>query len=361
MQVVNIVNRLKEVISKYTDDFSDIISITSLSRVGTTVTATSTNNGLTTGNYISVKGAKESIVIASITRVGNIATITTVTDHKLSDPSLYSGLRLPLYVELSGNKPTEYNGVFELLTVPNTSDKIFTCKVTTNPATPATGVGSLLKEDFGGYNGYKQITTIDADNFTYITDNATLGTPAQGVITAANTTRIAGVATPERLVEIYTASANQVYKASMFATIGANIIYKDGTVASDLTSAINTNESFRYEGQNDFSIYVIVPSKNDATGANASDQARSYEVPILKAIANYQFPSLLADSFYQPTVYVGNESDDYIKAYYVHRFDFLAKGLVQESDTTDFDQGTPLLLIDGSMQGKDITYKPVMR
>ena len=362
MQVVDIVDRLKEVIGKYTNDFSDIVDVSALSASGATITATTaTPHGRITGNYVTIKGAKEPIAIASITRVGTIMTVITATDHKLTDPSLYNSSQLPLYVDLAGNTPAEYNGIFELLTVPNTNDITFTCKIATAPISPASAVGSLLKSDFDTYNGNKQITVLDVNNFTYTTSNTTLGTPAQGNIKSSQASRIAGAATAERVFDIYTSGDGQIQQNWMFPVVGSTVIYKDGTVASDLTGALNRNESFYYDGQKDFSIYVIIPSKNDVTGANASDTARSYEVAILKAIANFQFPSPLTDATYQPTVYVGNESDDYIKAYYVQRYDFLAKGLIQRKDTADFDQGVPLELIDGSIRDKGMTYKPVMR
>lgn len=361
MEVVDIVNRLKEVIGKYTDDFNDIIDISSLTRVGALATAvTSTAHGRSTGDYVTIKGAKNPIAIDTITRDGNIATVTTLTDHKLSDPSLYSPNQLPLYVELSGNTPTDYNGTFELLTVSPDSDLIFTLKIPTTPTSPASAVGNLLRADFDGYNGYKQITVIDTTTFTYAI-TSTPGTPAQGEIKSSQSTRVGGAATAERIRQLYSSGPSQIAQTWMFPVIGPKIIYKDGTVASDLITAMTKNESFRYEGQNDFSIYIIIPSKNDISGANAADQARRYEVPILKAVANFQFPSPLTDSFYQPVVYVGNEEDDYIEAYYVHRYDFLVKGLIQAKDTADFDQGVPLELVSGTIQDKDMTYTPTMR
>jgi len=40
MKGVYIVNRLKEILPKYTDDFSTIINVSSLTRSGTTITCT---------------------------------------------------------------------------------------------------------------------------------------------------------------------------------------------------------------------------------------------------------------------------------------------------------------------------------
>lgn len=51
MQGSNITNRLKEIVGKYTDDFSTIINVSSLTRTSTTATCTTaTDHNLTTGD-----------------------------------------------------------------------------------------------------------------------------------------------------------------------------------------------------------------------------------------------------------------------------------------------------------------------
>lgn len=361
MQAINIVNRLKEIVGVYTDDFSDIVTISSLSRSGSTIIAvTSAAHGLVTNDYATIRGAKEPITLTSITRVNNVVTVVSSTDHKLSDPSLYGQDQLPLYVTISGVTPSDYNGTFELLTVPN--DATFTFKITTTPTTPATIAGYLLLEDFDGYNGYKQITKIDATSFSYSTTNTNLKTPAQGALQLSSATRIAYAATPDRILEFYSENSAGILKNWMFVVTGDQTIYKNDTVASDLSTAQKKNQSYWYEVQQNFSVFVVVPSTGSVLGGAEADKARSYELPLLKSIANYQFPSSLNEEKYQPVVYVGNETDDYIKAYYVHRFDFLAKGFIQTIDTIAFNNGVPLQTIDGTIKDtQNMIYKPILR
>ena len=129
MRGAYVVNRLKEELPKFTDDFSTILSASSLTRSSTTITCTTNaNHGLTTGNYITIRGAKEPIALSTITFLNGIATATSLTDHKLSDPSLFSQENLPLYVEISG--ATGFNGTWELVSVP--SNLIFKFKVIPN-------------------------------------------------------------------------------------------------------------------------------------------------------------------------------------------------------------------------------------
>lgn len=364
MKGQDIVNRLKEVLSIYTDDFSDIVSVTSLTRSGSTITCvTSAAHGLATNDYATIKGAKEPITISSITRVDNIVTITTATDHKLSDPSLYAPKQAEaLTVEISGAAPTEYNGTFKLLTVP--TDKTFTYQIDTTPASPATTSGFLLLPDFDGYNGYKQVTAVNTTSFSYTTTNTNLGTPAQGTIQLSNASRIQCAATVDRLNQFYSEGKdNRATQKWLFVVVGASVVYDgdSGTVASDLSVAMDKNKLFRYAEQQDLSLYIFLPSQNDLLACGISDNARDLEKPILKSIANYSFDSVLTEEFYQPITYVGNESEEYNTATYVHRYDFLAKLYIQEEDTADVNPGVPLQSVDGTIKDKDMTFKPDLR
>lgn len=359
MQAKEIANRLKQILPLYTADFSDLTTISSLTRSGSTITAiTSDAHGLASNDYITIKGAKEPIAISSITRVGNIVSVITSTDHKLSDPSLFSGKALPLYVALTGTTPTGYSGTFELLTVPDSTH--FTFKITTTPTTPATVGGYLLLNDFDGYNGYKQITVIDTSTFTYpIT--GTPQSPAQGTIQMSNASRVGFVGTTDEIVKFYTENSASILKSYIFVYVGTESVFKDDTTAGDISSAQNTNADFFYQVQQDFSLFVIIPRKGQNTAGIAADLARSYKQPILKSVANYAFLSVLVDQQYQSTIFVGSEPDENLGAFYTHRFDFMAKGYIQNEDTADFNNGFPLELIDGAFSNADNTFKPEFR
>ena len=359
MQAVAVVNRLKEILPTFTDDFSDITSLTSLSRITTTITAVSAvAHGLTTGDYITIHGAKEPITLVSLNRVSNIVTVVSSTDHKLSDPSLYGKASLPLYVEIAG-ADADYNGSWELVSVPD--DTTFTFKITGTPATPSTATGYLLLEDQDGYNGYKQVTVLDTTTFTYPTTNTNLKTPAQGTLEMSNGTRIDYAATASRVLEAYSEDSLSVLKTWAFVVAGGEQTYRNDTVTSDVSSNQVTGQDYYYQNQQDFAIYVLIPSKGSVLGGVESDLARTYRKFILKSIANYVFPSDLDEASNQPCTYVGSEPDDYIKAYYVHRFDFSISNFIQANDTAAFSNGVPLQLVDGSTEGMTMTYKPLMR
>jgi len=108
MQTEELVNQLKAVLPRYTGDFTANTTITSLTRSGSTATAT-TNvaHQLKVGNKVLINGAKVPVVISSLTRNGNYALAITASDHPL--------IRGNITVELSGANETAYNGVKTLL------------------------------------------------------------------------------------------------------------------------------------------------------------------------------------------------------------------------------------------------------
>lgn len=108
MQAEQLVNQLKAVLPRYTGDFTTNTTITSLTRSGSTATAT-TNvaHQLKVGEKVLINGAKVPIVISSLTRNGNYALAITASDHPL--------IRGSITVELSGANQTAYNGVKTLL------------------------------------------------------------------------------------------------------------------------------------------------------------------------------------------------------------------------------------------------------
>lgn len=346
MKAIQIVNKLKEILPKYTNDFSDMVNIVSLTKNNNIITATtSIKHSLQTGDYITIKGAKQPIVLTSLTRNGYVATATSLNDNDLTDPNKLPKESLPIYIEIS-NASEGYNGVFELLTVPN--NNVFTFKLKTQPTTPASVAGFLLLEDTKVYNGYKQITKINDTSFSY-QSTGLVESPAQGDISFSKATRIDYSATAERIKQFYSENENNILQNWLFVVLEGKTVFKNDTVSSDISSLKYQNQNFYYETAQEFSIYIILPSRDSSLAGDIADKARGYETALLKSLGNYQFESDLTDIKYKPCVYNGEETDDYIKAYYVHRFSFSIKGVIQNADVYEYDNGVKLKRIEGSL------------
>ncbi len=360
MKGADVANQLKELIPKYTDEFSDISSVTVLtSSSGTATCVIPSQHQLTTGDFVTVRGVVLPTAITSITRVNKIVSVVTTTDHQLIDPSKFS---IPkgklLTVTLTGVTPIDYNGTFKLLTVTDRNN--FTFQIATTPATPATVPGTLLEDDFDGYNGYKQVTVTSPTVFTY-TVPTSIASPAQGTIEVSASTRIGWGATSLRVEAFFNQDEDRVLQNWLFVVLGPKSVFKDGTTTTDVTSLTNSNERFFYETQDEFSLFVFIPAKDEIIGGDASDLARELEFPILKSIANFETPSVLCEGVSQPIVYAGNETDEYNVDFYTHRYDFLAKGYVQDGDVVEDNPGVLFKEVDALVSNvEDMTYKVLL-
>lgn len=94
MDSQEIVAQIKSVLPKYTNAFTNNLSIASLERVGNIVTATTTlEHGLEVGNLALINGAKTAIEIESLTRFDTYAVAIT-TFAKFYEKFPISSLRI---------------------------------------------------------------------------------------------------------------------------------------------------------------------------------------------------------------------------------------------------------------------------
>lgn len=356
MKASSIVNRIKEVLATYTEAFSNIKDIASITCAGTTATATSTNHGLTTNDNVTITGAKKVLGITSLTRSGNVVTAICSNSHDLIDPSQYSAQWLPLKVEITSAAPAEYNGIFELISVVN--DTTFTYKITTTPVSPATTAGRLFQDDMGQLNGYKKVTVIDANTFTYdLTQAASYSTA--GDIKMSVATKVSGVASPLNIVDYYNLNGDGILDDRLFVCVQDDSANRNRTTADSIESQQNSNLEYFYTIQQNFDVFVVTSSRNDLQGAYAADRARSYRKPLLKAIANFQFDNDLTDNKYQPAFYLGSsaEVEASMKAFAIHKFDFQAIAYIQNSDVNQDRDSVLLKEIDVIEKSSNLEVK----
>lgn len=312
MKAADIVKQLKKIVPIYTDAFSDIVSVDSLTFSGGIVTCVTSNaHGLQNGDVIFIKGALTPITINSLTRVGDVATAITNSNHDYTDGYTQT-------VTIAGADQPEYNGTHDFIHQPNR--RTFEFSVTGSPVTPATGTNIYTLNNLAaGYNGEHTVTVIDDFTFTYpITSNPE--SPAQGTITMQVKTRISGAVSIDRIIENYTKQFTG--KLWMWVVLGNTTTSKDRFTQSDATFSITSGQDYRQRIISQFYIYVAVPCSNDLSAMDTRDSMEDLAQIILKAVLNYKFTSPYSDQTNFGCVYDGHGMFSYDYAYYIHEFRF---------------------------------------
>jgi len=307
-----IIIQLQNTLPTQTTLFTDPdISISSLTRSGSTVTAiTVVDHKLTTGNFVTVKNAKSPISVVSIIRVGTVATVTTATNHDFTEGFEFTA-------EIVGADQSEYNGIFDIDTVPNR--KTFTFTVADTAVTPATGTILILNTIAAGYNGRHEVTRIDNITFTYeITQ--TPDSPAQGSPVIATGLRISGAVTMAKAVDSYTQMDTDELWG--FVVLGDTIASKSRDTKTDLTAILASGDDFRQTFICSFSVFVITPSTDTIAGREVRDQMEDVAVALFKSLLRTKLENVLTTKQQYSTIFVGHSFVDFVPAYYVHQFQF---------------------------------------
>lgn len=317
MKAEDVIKQLRAVVPKLTDVFSSTISVTSLSRSGTTVTALSTDHGLTTGNYVTIKGAYEKNGLTSLTFADGVASATTTSDHDLTEKGSSQPYTLDFnQATVSGATESEYNGTFDVLSAVNRRN--FTYSVTGTPASPATGA-PVLHQD--AYNGRYQVTVVDSDTFTYQI-STTPNSPAAGSITAEKEARISGAVSIERAFNGYTKQlAGELWA---FVIIGDPTISKDRSIFSDATSTRSKQDEWRERIIEPFSVFVFVPSTKTISSRPSRDLAEDIRPILYKSLVGSQLPTTFTDEGWSMITPVGDRLSGEASngAFYVHEYQF---------------------------------------
>lgn len=333
MKSSDIIKQLQEVLPAITDLFSDRISITSLTRSGTTVTATTaTAHGKSTSDIVIVSGAKSPTTISNLTFLDGIATAITATPHDLT-LLFQDGIANdnPL-VMVSGATQSEYNGANPLLTVPNRNE--FTYTVTGTPTSPATGTPLLLESFNTGYNGRQEITVTSTTTFTYeITQ--TPNSPAQGTILANIGVRVSGAITVDAAKSAYTKKgANKLWVFVILGDVTAN---KDRNVLSDATAMMEKGSDPRQRVLMPFGVVVFAPATTEIAGMNARDSMEDVRPLLFKSLLKVRFSTGLESETRYGVVYESDAFSEYNGAYYMHQFVFSTMTDVIDEDMVDPD------------------------
>ena len=321
MKAQDVINQLSAALPLFTSDFSTTLSVTGLVVSSNVATVTTTaDHGLTTNDIVIVKNAITPNPITSLTRVGNVATAITANNHSLTKQT--RGQQL---VTISGANEGDYNGSKALIDI--LSSTSFTYKVANNPTTPATG-SPILEEFFlnsdedGGFssiNGAHQIIVTGTTTFTYVT-NTVPDVTAIGTIQVEKSPRISGAVSLERAVESYTRqSPDQLWGFVVLEDRTAN---KDRNINIDATSSKSAGADSRQIIISPFTFYVIVPTSNQLSARAARDKMEDLMSPLFQSLIGVRFTAGLACNDWAELTFLEHGFQDYVNAYYIHRFSF---------------------------------------
>lgn len=338
MNAEEIVLALATRLPRFTDEFSTIANITSLTRSNTTVTAiTDSPHGLRVGQAVNITGALTPIRIESLTRVLGVATLVTDQDHDIT-------FGVPNTVVIEGATESIFNGEFQILSVPNR--RAITFAIENSGPIEATGDPLLINgsSPLQQYNGLHGITTVSAeDTFTYEVDNTSLFSPAFGTIKAKANARISAAVSLERLFDAYDEKPQS--ENWLFVVLDDTVASKRRFILSDATDNTQRQEYFRQQLVEGVNLFLFVPTKQQIAARQARDLAQNLFRPICQSILFERFDTGLFSGHNNALQFVSHGFQAYNTGYYVHRY--------------SFEQVADLLFEDSIGHSEDVAFRDI--
>jgi len=333
MKSEEIVRQLMAALPPQTNLFTDQISVSGISCAGNQATASVPDHGLTVGSLFSIVGAKTNMPIVSIVRTGTVASAETSLDHNLTFDRVQIAETGAIFIEITGATEPEFNGEFELLSVPNR--RHFTFKVPDSGAIASSGAPKLVDGFAYGYNGtFNVLNVVDDDNVQFLLPFPDLP-PAEGSIVLKKNFRISRTVSFERAKDAYT--KKETDKLWLFVETNDSSASKDRKIQSDATTVLGRSNSYRQQVIFPFTIYCFVNSTNDISGGASKDLMRDVMTLLFKSILGKVFNTNLACGNQNSAVFNSDGTIFYDTATYSHAFQFETVNDVSFMDSIGYD------------------------
>lgn len=331
MKARDIERRLQEQLPLLTDRFTDETSLLSITASGLTATATTAAaHGLSTGQKVLIAGTDAPVAIATIDRVGATATAVTSQDHDLTENYIDQPS-----VTLSGSVESEFNGTFNLLTVPNR--RTFTFEIA--DAGPVSATGSPLLDSPGlpfGYNGLITITdTPTATTFEYTLTQALPEDASGDNMRVIIGVRIHAAITAERAIQVFESKdLNNIGSGelALFAVLGDVQVNRDRSALNDGVSSAGVSGDNRQKIFQSASCVVFQKVTNDASGADAGDDMQDIARFIIGVLAGWSPGDGYAVQSGNKLRFVSHGLLGYDSAIYSHIIEFQLLGDISNED-----------------------------
>lgn len=307
MKAADIVEALTQNISKYTTKFSSKISEVVLMEAredGYIYVQTRDPHELISGNAIVVSGALRKTPISSI----GDGLLITKTPHDLTTN---------YQKEITIVGTAEHDGIYSIISIP---DK-FTCEFDENEIKEnESNIGYLLEDYAYGFNGEFTVEVVDDCQFKYKNKYNVAGR-AGGIPEIYTKPMIAAIAMPEDLAKIYNDETTE-QKVVGYVHVEPVESDKDRFITADTNYVNNDGLDYRQRVINKFTLYVVVPTQETYTAAEAKDDMVDLSKAIFKCLLRRRLPSPYSMGYYSNVTFVEHGSVDYLGAYYVHSFTF---------------------------------------
>lgn len=337
MRCADIVDHLQRRLPMLTDQFSDVIAISSIVHAGTTATiTTATNHGLAVGSAPTIFGARTPVAVASITHaaLATFAVVTTSEDHDLT---LYRTFTDGNVVEVDGANEAEFEGVRTIVAVPNRR----TLHIAVDPAAPAAATGTIRLLGASNYfrnvrGRYAVATVVSPTVFTVqhtaASDLGTLIGPAFLRTPARITGAIDAVAAGRSFSQEAGGAASKPWA---FVVLGDVTAVRNRSAPAEAYAVNQLSGGWTQFVLQPFRILVALPNTVDERGRTARDLAEDLFGPICRAILGASFSTGLAHP--APSAFVnftghGAEGSE-PGAFYVHEYAFEQLGQITIDDT----------------------------
>lgn len=330
MKYRDVVAQLQAELPKHDSRFSETVSLASLSAAGATVTAVTTSpHGKASGDAVTIAGSG---VLNPITLSVSGTTVTGVTsfDHDLTE---FAGSgEIPDHAKaiISGTNESEYNGTFEIKTVPNR--RKFTYELSATPSGPPTGTSILEENRIDGFNGRFEITVSAADTFTY---EVQVDPPGDSVVSNALVStriRISTGVSAQRLFDAYTEQGVSEFWA--FVIPGDTDISNDRKMLNDSKLSWTTGtQDRRAKTIINFSVMVLFPATQEIAAMDSRDDAEDVAVALYKSLGGFKPSNPLSEDGSFVITPTGHGFEAYVGAYYAHTYNWQLLEEITDADT----------------------------
>lgn len=329
MKLDDIVLQLLSVFPANSTEASNQVAVSSMSYAGGVVTVdTTAPHEQVTGNTVVVTGISSLVPVTSIERSGTVATVTTTADHDLTED--YSE-----NITISGADQSEYNGVFDPLTVPNR--RTFTIMVSGTAPSPATG--TILVDDHKerGFNGNKTITVTSPTQFTYLADPGSYTEFDFSSVDVVTSVNIAPSIDIDRFLEMYTQTLDNADKIWLVPVLGDETSNNSRHIETDAADMYSPGTDYRQKVIQELSVFVAIPCRDQLSAEAARDRVEDIKEPLYKSLIGFKPQTYMSIQQQYGLTLLNHGYYGYNKSFYVHEFVFQAVSEIVLTDIVEPD------------------------